>query len=267
MEIEGSLEAMNLPSLVQFVVQEGSQALIELDAGNRSGRLYLADGQMYHAEFHDPDTTDLVGEEAVYQMLGLHSGNFKVKKKVTSPTESIQQSWDYILMEGLRQVDESHAPTIEETNEDSLEELISNLSETDAAAIKELAALQQKDSIDMANVEKTLEAVMGIDGALAAALVDWESGLTLGTIGSGMNIDLAAAGNTNVVRSKLSVMKDLKLKGGIEDILITLTEQYHIIRLLDDNPNLFLYLALKREGGNLGMARHKLSTLEKELDV
>lgn len=120
----------------------------------------------------------------------------------------------------------------------------------------------------MANLNQTLEAVMQIDGAVAAALVDWESGLTLGTVGDGnFNIDLAAAGNTNVVSSKLSVMKDLKLKGTIEDILITLTEQYHLIRLLKDHPNLFLYVALNRSRSNLGLARHRLSALEKDLSI
>ncbi|MEM8862434.1 MAG: roadblock/LC7 domain-containing protein, partial [Chloroflexota bacterium] len=99
------------------------------------------------------------------------------------------------------------------------------------------------------------------------ALVDWESGLTLGTIGGGMDIDLAAAGNTNVVRAKFGVMRDLGIDGGIEDILITLTDQYHMIRLMDSNPNLFIYLALDRSSANLGMARHQLSKLEKELSI
>jgi hypothetical protein len=79
---------------------------------------------------------------------------------------------------------------------------------------------------------------------------------------------LAAAGNTNVVRSKQAVMKDLALKGGIEDILITLTEQYHLIRILSDSAaHLFLYVALDRTHANLGLARHKLIAIEKELEL
>ncbi|MFK7805340.1 MAG: hypothetical protein AB8G95_27150 [Anaerolineae bacterium] len=119
----------------------------------------------------------------------------------------------------------------------------------------------------MANLEETLNGIMSIGGAKAVALVDWDSGLTLGTAGSGMDIELAAAGNTNVVRAKMGVMKDLKIKGSIEDILITLTDQYHMIRLLKENSNLFIYVALDRETANLGMARHKLSALEKDLSL
>jgi hypothetical protein len=91
--------------------------------------------------------------------------------------------------------------------------------------------------------------------------------MTLGTVGKGLDIDLAAAGNTNVVRAKIAVMKDLKIKGSIEDILITLTDQYHLIRLLSSNNNLFIYVVLNRAQANLGMARHKLASLEKELTV
>jgi hypothetical protein len=78
---------------------------------------------------------------------------------------------------------------------------------------------------------------------------------------------VAAAGNTNVVRAKLGVMKDLKIKGGIEDILITLTDQYHIIRTMATAQNLFIYVALNRNQANLGLARHKLAQIEQELVV
>ena len=84
----------------------------------------------------------------------------------------------------------------------------------------------------MSHIKDTLKEVLKIEGAIATALVDWSSGMTLGTAGNGLNIEVAAAGNTNVVRSKMAVMKDLKIKGGIEDILITLDDQYHLIRLL-----------------------------------
>ncbi len=75
---------------------------------------------------------------------------------------------------------------------------------------------------------------MTIDGALAAALVDFRSGMvSWPRPARAMNLDLAAAGNTQVVRAKLQTMEALGLRKGIEDILITLTDQYHLIRLAD----------------------------------
>ncbi|MEU5807934.1 MULTISPECIES: hypothetical protein [unclassified Streptomyces] len=124
----------------------------------------------------------------------------------------------------------------------------------------------------MASVETALkEATTVIDGALGAALVDYDSGMALGTIGGGKDLDLsvAAAGNTDVVRAKVRTMDMLGLKEEIEDILITLGSQYHLIRLLKGrgSKGFFLYLALDRGRANLAMARHQLKKIENELEV
>ena len=121
----------------------------------------------------------------------------------------------------------------------------------------------------MSNVNESLDKCINIEGAFAAALVDYESGMTLGTRNTshGFDIEVAASGNTSVVRSKMGVMQALGISGGIEDILITLDTQLHIIRPLNTAGSLFLYLAIDRKRGNLGMARHMLAGIEKELQV
>jgi hypothetical protein len=119
------------------------------------------------------------------------------------------------------------------------------------------------------NIETALKEAMSIDGALGVALVDWDSGMSLGTLGGGKYLDLevAAAGNTEVVRAKMRAMESLRLNDTIEDILITLSKQYHLIRLLKTGQEhgLFLYLALDRTKSNLALARHSLKQIEADL--
>ncbi|MFI7504042.1 hypothetical protein ACIBVL_37285 [Streptomyces sp. NPDC049687] len=120
------------------------------------------------------------------------------------------------------------------------------------------------------NIESTLKEAMSIEGALGVALVDYESGMSLGVLGGGpqLDLELAAAGNTEVVRAKQRTLKSLGLQEEIEDVLITLGQQYHLIRpLARARGALFLYLALDRSRGNLALARHRLKALEAELEV
>lgn len=63
----------------------------------------------------------------------------------------------------------------------------------------------------------------------------------------------------------LRVMSNLGISGGIEDILITLADQYHIIRPVGET--LFLYVAIDRKRGNLAMARHTLASIPAEVIV
>ena len=78
---------------------------------------------------------------------------------------------------------------------------------------------------------------------------------------------LAAAGNAQVVQAKLKTIESLGLRKGIEDILITLADQYHLIRLVPHIPGLFLYLVLDKNKGNLALARYKLTDIERTLKV
>ena len=94
----------------------------------------------------------------------------------------------------------------------------------------------------MANIRQSLDELLSCDGALCAALVDAASGMNLGTAGSGVDLELAAAGNSEVVKAKLKTMRSLGLNDVIEDILITLGKHYHIVRPLARNDGVFLYL-------------------------
>lgn len=129
---------------------------------------------------------------------------------------------------------------------------------------------QMKEQKRMANLTTSLAAIMQLPGAIGTAIVDLESGMTLGQAGGGsLNLEIAAAGNTEVVRSKIRTMGDLGLNDEIEDILITLGTQYHIVRPLKGKgaAGLFVYVALEKSKANLALSRHKINDIASTLTV
>lgn len=113
--------------------------------------------------------------------------------------------------------------------------------------------------------KELLNQLMQTEGAMCAALVDYNSGMLLESVGSGLDLELAAAGNTEVVRAKMKTIKSLNLNDDIEDVLISLHRQYHIIRPLEKHDGLFLYYVLDRSRANLAMARRKLLEAESQV--
>ena len=119
----------------------------------------------------------------------------------------------------------------------------------------------------MANATECLDQLMQIEGAMGCLIADYTSGMLLAKAGGGVNLDLAAAGNSQVISTKMKTMAALGIKEGIEDILITLGTQYHIIRPLPTKHGLFMYLVLDKARANLAMARFKVSDAEKNLTL
>lgn len=119
--------------------------------------------------------------------------------------------------------------------------------------------MESKIAIDI----KGLSEIAGFTGG---CLVDSETGLMMASEGSGsFDLEGAAAANTEVVKAKLNAIKLLGLKDYIEDILITLGKQFHLIRPMEKTPTVFLYVVLDRKAANLGMARVQVKNVEQGL--
>jgi predicted regulator of Ras-like GTPase activity (Roadblock/LC7/MglB family) len=135
-------------------------------------------------------------------------------------------------------------------------------------ATKIMTELEEFMAINSSAIKELLAKLeSGIDGFIGAAIADSESGMCLGASGGAgvLNLEVAAASNTEVVRAKRKAMKTLNLRDEIEDILITLGKQYHLIRPLRSRPSIFIYIALDRSRANLAMARYSLSEIERDV--
>ena len=114
--------------------------------------------------------------------------------------------------------------------------------------------------------DKTISELLAVDGSMAAAVVDFSSGMLLAGGGSSnVDLEIAAAGNTEVMRAKMKTMGMLGLKDAIDDILITLGSQYHLLRPLQKHEGLFLYTVLDKSKSNLALARRALVEAERNL--
>jgi predicted regulator of Ras-like GTPase activity (Roadblock/LC7/MglB family) len=94
-----------------------------------------------------------------------------------------------------------------------------------------------------------------MSGFIAASLVDLDSGMTLAVKTSRTEFDLTAASayNSELVKQKIKIMRTLGLTGSIEDMLITLTDQIHLVKLVGNNT--FLYLAVDKKQSNIAIVR------------
>ena len=108
----------------------------------------------------------------------------------------------------------------------------------------------EKEYIDV--IEK-IEADIG--GFIAASLVDIDSGMTLAVKSNRADFDLSAASafNSEMVKMKQNTIKALNLKSSLEDMLLTLSDQIHLIKVV--SPTTFLYLAADKSATNLALVR------------
>jgi hypothetical protein len=98
-----------------------------------------------------------------------------------------------------------------------------------------------------------------VTGVIATAVVDLESGMTLAAKSNRPEFDLAVASayNSELVKQKMKIMRALNLKSNLEDMLLTLTDQFHLIKFLPGGTS-FLYLAADRSGTNLAILRNSV---------
>lgn len=106
-----------------------------------------------------------------------------------------------------------------------------------------------------------------LTGFIAVAVTEVKTGMSYASLSNNPDFDpeLASAYNLEVVKAKLTAIKALKLDEKINDILITLTNQIHIISL-SENGEYFIYLAVDSSKANLGMTRATLNKYSKELE-
>lgn len=232
MAIQGDLGEVSLATLMQLVLQEGGEAVIHIAQPEQAGLLQVANGRLNHASIQNQHQKLTEGEEAVYQLLTWESGQFNVSREVTTPLASnIQQSWDYLLMEGLRRLDEAQGPT------ETIEQLF-NTQENDQMASKS----EQLKSI-LNNLVNNSSDIVG------AAVVD-NDGLLLASVLPGNTDGNRVAAITAGLISLAGRSAQQLQQGNIKQTLIQ-ADNGNIIAVRGNRAS---FVALTPTNVNLGMA-------------
>ncbi|WP_405657331.1 hypothetical protein [Streptomyces sp. RK9] len=133
----------------------------------------------------------------------------------------------------------------------------------------------------MPGIDECLLEAMTLPGARGAAIVDWTSGLALGSVGDSPNKDheATAAETAEVARSAAEYRAFVESHDGfpgeappderlpVEDLLLSTRNGFHVIRFVETSfdSSVFLYLWLDRDTGNLALARIRLRDLSERL--
>lgn len=290
---EGHLKGILLASFLQLLQLERKTCLLRITAQEKRGALYFLEGELHDAVYENRH-----GEAAAYEIVCWEDAEIELVSLSKKVRRRIKKSLSNILMEAAQYLDEAGADnSVPDWTESDAPPTAAVSPKFDRQPTKLLerkpfATAEQGETTAIKSVEKgnfdvhnkqenkeiknkmanninqSLEELMFIDGSVAVALVDGNSGMALGTAGGGgVNLEIAAAGNSEVIKSKNKVMKNLGLKDTIEDILITLGQQYHLIRPLSTHQHLFFYVVLNRATSNLAMARFKLTEIESRVEV
>lgn len=276
----GAISVQTLPDVVQLYALSNTTGLLAVRHGDGEGQLWFNSGNVVHARTPNVDG----GEAAFFEIMSWSGGEFSMRIGAVPPDHSITSNWQELLMESCRLVDERRRvaqPTAEvgwtlrpPGSTDAIDDAFDAIGMGPPTIVPLSTVSKPQTNPDSAeevlpmNIKECLAKLNSIDGFVGAALVDGDSGMLLGQEGgAGLNLEVAAAGNTEVVKAKRKTMANLNLKETIEDILITLGKQYHLIRPLRTRGALFFYVALDRQRANLALARIVLADVEKDLSV
>lgn len=235
----GTVDLVTLPDLLQFLAHGRRSALLKVRHGRRIGRMWFGSGHIVHAECGKQE-----GENAVQEMLRWQHGSFELSAEPSLGRTTISAPLAHLLLDSLRTLDE------EEHRAHS------------GGAEQPSGEFQPPGS----PFSWTIERLSRLKGFVGAAVIDAESGgLFAASKDTQFDLVTAGAGNSRVLRAKRETLRSLSLAQSVEDILITLPLQYHLIRPCRHQDGFFLYLVLDRRSSSLALARHSLAACEAEL--
>jgi predicted regulator of Ras-like GTPase activity (Roadblock/LC7/MglB family) len=142
MPLEGTLQELSLTNIIQLNCNEMNTATVVLTHEGRKGTICFSHGAVVHAA-----AGDLVGEEAVYELLSWPDGSFVIEQGQVAPERTISSNWNTLLLEGIRRLDEGESVTWDTVEVAS-------------------PAVSSADGDDMTRLARDLKTIGGVEGTV-----------------------------------------------------------------------------------------------------
>jgi CheY-like chemotaxis protein len=247
----GSVHGLSLVDMLQMY-HYGRRSVTIAVEGSSPGRLHLRDGQIVHAVHQG-----LTGEAAVTSILAMPAGTLGTTALPANIPQSVTRDLQVVLLGALRLLDEAtmRPNEVDDEDEDAFDIAFDLHADDDIAAAKE--SLPPHTLV----LQRTRE----IEGYLAACMFLASNG---GVVCFDGSIDLRPATSltAEAMRRKQKTLDDMGMDDEAEDLLITCTSQYHLLRKLHSEVPAFIYLVLDRNRSNPIMAKLALENAVRSLD-
>lgn len=279
----GSISLPMLPDLIQVYTLSQTTGALGIRRGSRSGTIWFDRGKIVHA-----NCGDQIGEAAVYEMLSWQGGEFSLDSDRRPTERTITGSWQEVLLEGCRLLDEaSGTPALPELLEEGEDEDFSSevavppdwqpgrgvlqaspvaLASGEDQPVAESSEGNGAPPPFRAEAAIELAELADLAGFVGAAVVVGDDvRFVEASVDSSIDLALASDGSAEVLRAIDDMLGDVPPDDAITDVVMRLRRQFHLIRPLRRPEDSFLYLILDRRAGDLTKARLRLATAEEAL--
>lgn len=252
----GAIAVSMLSEVVQLYSLSNRTGTLRVTSPDGVGDIAFEAGRVVHAQIDA-----LTGVDAFNAILGWDSGQFSWQS-TRAATETIGQSVSELLLEAYRLRDERSAARTTSPSADPA------IDATTDAVFAEFETPSAAPTSGPGNVSHHLSRLERADGFLSAALFDLESSACLASVDHGagrVGVAIAAEAHVDMLRANRQTVDRLELDDAVEDVVISLQREYHLVRLVRRRPSLFFFLTLDRQHANLAMARYLLSEVESDI--
>ena len=257
--VKGRVENISLASFLQLLELERKTCTLTVSSVDRNGRLFFRGGRLVGAQ-----TEGLDGADAALEIVTWEHADVEISDVCTVKGPEVEGGLRYLLLEGMHLKDERerHAPRplgIAQETDAAIDSLLS----ANAGTVRE-----PQDPRDAETIREALEQGRTLEGSLATLLVETATGnLIAAAIGAkGVDVEVAAAATAELARQKPRVEERIGLKDTFNEVLLTSTRRYYLLRPVGSDGRMFLLLVLDRTKANLTAAQEGLAAIERALN-